>query len=46
MELDAHINHDTDQILFVDLGVDDASTPFTMGYLGLPYVKKSRITII
>lgn len=46
MELDALINHDTDQILFVDLGVDDASTPFTMGYLGLPYVKKSRITII
>jgi len=45
-ELDSIINHDTDQILFVDLGGDDASTPFTMEYLGLPYVKKSRITII
>lgn len=45
-ELDAIINHDNDQILFVDLGTDDASTPFSMDYLGLPYVKKSRITII
>ncbi|MBE6418517.1 MAG: CRISPR-associated endonuclease Cas2 [Akkermansiaceae bacterium] len=45
-ELDAVINHDTDQILFVNLGADDASTPFTMEYLGLPYVKKNRVTII
>ena len=45
-ELDIIINHDTDQILFVDLGADDASTPFTMEYIGMPYVKKNRITII
>ena len=45
-ELDVIINHDTDQILFVDLGVDDFSTPFSMECLGLPYVKKNRITII
>lgn len=46
VELDKVINHDLDQILFVNLGRDDASTPFDMETLGLPYVKRSRITII
>ena len=45
-ELDALIHHDDDQVLFVDLGVDDASTPFSIDYIGMPYIKKSRITII
>lgn len=45
-ELDGLINHDDDQVLFVDMGVDDSSTPFSIVYLGLPYIKKSRITII
>lgn len=45
-ELDDIIHHANDQILFVDLGADDSSTPFTIHTLGLPYIKKSRITII
>ena len=45
-ELDDLINHDDDQILFVDLGLDDSSTPFSIEYIGMPYIKKSRITII
>lgn len=45
-ELDAIINHADDQILFVDLGLDDASTPFSVQAIGVPYIKKGRITII
>ncbi len=45
-ELDNLINHDVDQILFVDLGLDDMTTPFSVSYIGMPYVRKSRITII
>lgn len=45
-ELDAVINHANDQILFVDMGADDASTPMSIETLGVPYVKRSRITII
>lgn len=45
-ELDDIIHHANDQILFVDLGADDSSTPFTIHTLGLPYIKRSRITII
>lgn len=45
-ELEDIINHANDQIMFVDLGVDDSSTPFTIQSIGLPYIKKSRITII
>lgn len=46
VELDAVINHADDQVLFVNLGLDDASTPFSMESIGLPYVKKTRLTII
>lgn len=45
-ELDAIINHDNDQVMFVNLGRDDDSTPFSIHTIGLPYVKKSRLTII
>ena len=46
MELDAVINHSCDQILFVDMGIDDESTPLNIEYLGLPYLKRIRVTII
>ena len=45
-ELDAVINHSNDQVMFVNLGKDDASTPFSIQTIGLPYIKSSRITII
>lgn len=45
-ELDNIIHHGEDQILFVDLGADNETTPFTMETLGLPYVRKTRLTII
>lgn len=45
-ELDAIINHNDDQVMFVNLGRDDESTPFSIQTIGLPYIKKSRITII
>lgn len=40
------IHHTEDQILFVDLGLDNESTPFSIEFLGLPYIKKTRLTII
>ena len=46
VKLDELINHDCDQILFVNLGRDDESTPFSMETLGIPRVEKSRVTII
>ena len=45
-DLQAIIHHEEDQIIFVDLGRDDYSTPFHIETMGLPYVKRSRITII
>lgn len=45
-ELDKILNHSCDQILFIDLGLDDESTPLNVEYMGLPYLKKTRITII
>ena len=45
-DLDSVIHHDDDQILIIDLGRDDSSTPFHIASLGIPYIKKSRITII
>ncbi|MDO5451146.1 MAG: CRISPR-associated endonuclease Cas2 [Akkermansia sp.] len=46
VELDDVLNHADDQVLFVNLGLDDSSTPFSMESIGMPYVKKSRLTII
>lgn len=45
-ELDNIIHHSEDQVLFVDMGTDDESTPFRMESIGLPYIKKTRLTII
>lgn len=45
-ELDKIINHAQDQIMFVDLGRDDESTPLNIETIGLPYIKRSRVTII
>lgn len=45
-ELDDIIHHTEDQVLFVDMGTDDESTPFSMEAIGLPYIKKTRLTII
>ena len=45
-QLDAVINHSCDQVLFVDMGADDESTPMNIAFLGMPYLKRSRITII
>ena len=45
-ELHSVIHHEEDQIIFVDLGRDDSSTPFRIESLGLPYTRHSRITII
>ena len=46
MELDSIINHSCDQVLFVDMGIDNESTPLNIEYLGLPYLKRTRVTII
>lgn len=45
-EVDALINHDWDQVLFINMGLDDESTPMNIESLGLPCVKRSRVTII
>ncbi len=45
-ELEQVLNHACDQVLFVDLGADDESTPLNIEYIGLPYLKRTRITII
>lgn len=45
-ELNDVINHSLDQVLFVDMGADDESTPLSMETLGIPHVARSRITII
>lgn len=45
-QLKSVINQSCDQVLFIDMGADDESTPMNILYLGLPYLKRSRITII
>lgn len=45
-QLDGIINYSEDQIMFVDMGLDDTSTPMKIETIGLPYVKRSRVTII
>lgn len=45
-ELADMINHDFDQIMYIDLGRDDESTPFRIETMGVPYVKQSRVTVI
>lgn len=45
-ELEPILNHSCDQVIFVDMGADDQSTPLNIEYIGLPYMKRTRITII
>lgn len=40
------LNRDADQILFIDLGPTTASTGLRIEHLGLPYLVRSRLTII
>ena len=44
--LQAIIHHGEDQILFIPLGLEVARRSVKIEYLGLPYTKKSKITII
>lgn len=45
-ELDHHIHHDDDQILFISLGRETSASPLRIESLGQPYTQKSRLTII
>lgn len=45
-QLSEVIHHAEDQVLFVDLGLDNESTPFSITPIGLPYIRKTRLTII
>lgn len=44
--LDGIIKHDEDQVMFVTLGPDDSRRTFRIEALGLPYVGRTRVTII
>lgn len=45
-ELQDHLNHDEDQILFVALGPSGTDATLSIEAMGLPYEVRSRITII
>lgn len=45
-QLNDVIHHTEDQVLFVDLGADTEETPFSIVPMGLPYIRKTRLTII
>ena len=40
------VHHEEDQVLFVTLGSETSDTGLTIEALGLPYVGRTRITII
>ena len=40
------LNRDADQILFIDLGETAASTGLRIESIGLPYLVRSRLTIV
>lgn len=44
--VDEVIHHQDDQVIFIDLGPDNESTPFRIEALGFPYLQRTRITII
>ena len=44
--LQAIIHHEEDQVLFIPLGREVSRRAVKIEYLGLPYVEKSKITII
>jgi CRISPR-associated protein Cas2 len=45
-DLHGEINHDADQILFITLGPESGNSIFRINSMGLPYTKKTRITVI
>lgn len=45
-ELDALLNHDEDQVLFVSLGPSAADATLVIEAMGLPYEVRSRVTIV
>lgn len=48
MEAELHpiLNHDEDQVLFVSLGPEDSSHGLRIEAMGLPYLMRSRVTIV
>ena len=45
-ELQPILNHDEDQVLFVSLGPEDSSHNLRIEAMGLPYLIRSRVTIV
>ena len=45
-ELHPILNHDEDQVLFVSLGPEDSSHGLRIEAMGLPYLVRSRVTIV
>ena len=45
-ELDEEINHEEDQVLFVYLGLSATDENVVIEAMGLPYISRSRVTII
>ena len=45
-ELQALLNHDEDQVLFVSLGPSSSDVSLIIEAMGLPYEVRSRVTII
>ncbi len=48
MEAELHplLNHEEDQVLFVSLGPEDSSHSLRIEAMGLPYLVRSRVTIV
>ena len=45
-ELHQEINHDVDQVLFISLGPDSGNASLRINSMGMPYTKKTRLTIV
>lgn len=44
--LHEELNHDEDQILFIRLGPDSTSNNIHIESMGLPYVGRTRVTVV
>lgn len=44
--LTEELNHDQDQVLFVSLGLESADATLSIEAVGLPYITRSRVTIV
>lgn len=45
-ELEPELNHEQDQVLFVSLGLESSDATLSIEAMGLPYITRSRVTII